>query len=301
MVKVSSRTRAEVYLLSVTVVWGSTFFLTKIVLESASPFVYIALRFAIATILFGAIFFQRLRSLSRVAMIKGTVLGVLLFAGFVLQAIGMKYTTASKSAFITGMLVVFTPVVQLFVEHRLPNLGNILGVILVAIGLYCMTSPQGSSLNIGDGLTLICAVLFAVYIVYLDKYGKNHDPVHLSFLQFVSTAVLSILCLPLLEQPYFRFSMNFTWVLLYLAIFPTIIALYVQAKYQRDTTPTRSAVIFSMEPPIAAAFAVLFGHEQLAALALIGGALILGGLILSELSDIIFHTKPDVVDKDILL
>jgi drug/metabolite transporter (DMT)-like permease len=278
------------------VIWGSTFFLTKIVLESASPFVYIAIRFTIATILFGAMFFRRLRSISRDAIIKGTVLGIMLFVGFVLQAVGLKYTTASKSAFITGLLVVFTPIVQLLVEHRLPKLGNMLGVILVAIGLYWMTSPQGSSLNIGDGLTFICAVLFAVYIVYLDIYGKEHDPVHLSFLQFLSTMVLSILCLPIMEQPYFRFSMNFTWVLLYLAIFPTIIALYVQAKYQRDTTPTRSAVIYSLEPPIAVAFAVLFGQERLSWVAMIGGALILSGLILSELSDVIFRDKTDIVE-----
>jgi len=291
MAKIPSRTQAETWLLAVTVIWGSTFFLTKIILENASPFVYIALRFTIATILFGTIFFQRLRSLSRDAIIKGSVLGVLLFLGFVLQSTGLKYTTASKSAFITGLSVIFTPILQLLLERRSPKLGNVLGVVLVAVGLYVMTSPEGSSFNMGDGLTLLCAALFAVYIIYMDMYGKDHDPMHLSFVQFVSTALLSIFFLPFLEQPYLRFSMNFTWILIYLAILPTIVALYVQAKYQRYTTPTRTAVIFSMEPPFAAAFAVLFGQEQLSSAAMIGGAIILTGLILSELSDVIFRSQ----------
>ena len=157
---------------------------------------YLALRFTIATILFGTIFFQRLRSISRDAIIKGSVLGVMLFLGFVSQSVGLKYTTASKSAFITGMSVLFTPILQLIIERRSPKLGNILGVILVAGGLYVMTSPEGSSFNKGDGLTLICAALFAMYIIYMDMHSKDHDPMHLSFMQFVSTAVLSILFLP---------------------------------------------------------------------------------------------------------
>lgn len=291
MTKIPSRTKAEAYLLAVTVIWGSTFFLTKIILESASPFVYIALRFTIATVLFGTIFFSRLRSISRDAIIKGSVLGVLLFLGFVLQSVGLKYTTASKSAFITGMSVIFTPILQLFVERRAPKLGNVLGVILVAAGLYVMTSPEGSSLNKGDGLTLLCAALFAVYIIYMDMHSKNHDPMHLSFMQFVSTALLSALFLPFLEQPYLRVGMNFFGILMYLAILPTIVALYVQAKYQRYTTPTRTAVIFSMEPPTAAALAVLVGQERLSSMAIIGGAVIFSGLILSELSDVIFRTR----------
>jgi drug/metabolite transporter (DMT)-like permease len=220
----------------------------------------------------------------------------LLFAGFISQCVGLKYTTASRSAFITGMSVIFTPILQLIVERRSPRPGNTLGVILVALGLYVMTSPRGSSFNVGDGLTLLCAALFAVYIVYMDIHSKNHDPAHLSFIQFVSTAILSIMFLPIMEQPYLRFNMNFTWILIYLAIMPTIVALYVQAKYQRFTTPTRTAVIFSMEPPVAAAFAVLFGQEHLSWVAMIGGALILSGLILSELSDVIFRDKTDIVE-----
>ncbi len=283
-----SRTRAELYLLSLTIIWGSTFVLTKFILENASPFVYVAIRFFTASLLFAAFFYRRLRSITRDGIVKGLVLGILLFFGFVLQTVGLKYTTASKSAFITGLMVVFTPIFQLVIERKAPKSGNIIGVVFVALGLYFLTSPQGSEFNIGDTLTLICAVLFSLYTVYLGVYGKNHDPAHLTFIQFASTAVLSALAIPFLETAHLNLTFGFLINLGYLAIMPTVIALYVMAKYQKYTTPTRSAIIYSLEPPIAAIFAFFIIGEQIGMNGAFGGMLILSGLIVSELSDVIF-------------
>jgi drug/metabolite transporter (DMT)-like permease len=287
-VQVTSRTRAEVYLLSLTVIWGSTFVLTKFILADASPFVYVALRFFSASILFAVFFFRRLRTISMDGVAKGLVLGVLLFIGFMLQTIGLKYTTASKSAFITGLMVVFTPIFQLMIEQKAPKIGNIVGVVLVAIGLYFMTSPTGSEFNIGDALTLICAVLFSIYTVYLGIYGKDHDPAHLTMVQFASTAVLAALAIPFLETAHLNLTSRFLLNIAYLAVMPTVVALYVMAKYQKYTTPTRSAIIYSMEPPLAAIFAFFIIGEQIGLIGVVGGMLILTGLIVSELSDVIF-------------
>jgi drug/metabolite transporter (DMT)-like permease len=283
------RTRAELYLLSITVVWGSTFVLTKFVLENASPFAYISIRFTAASILFAVIFFRRIRLISKEAITKGAVLGVLLFAGFALQTIGLKYTTASKSAFVTGLMVVFTPLFQLIIERKPPKLGNVIGVVLVALGLFFLTSPKGSEFNIGDALTLVCAILFSLYTVYLSIFGKEHDPAHLTFIQFISTALLSLLAIPFLETAFMNINGNFIMLITYLAVMPTVVALYVMAKYQKYTTPTRSAVIYSMEPPLAALFAFLIIGERIGLVGIIGGVLILLGLIISELSDIIFN------------
>ena len=289
--QVTSRTRAELYLLSLTVIWGSTFVLTKFILESASPFVYVAIRFFVASFLFGAFFFRRLRIISKDAITKGLVLGVLLFFGFTLQTIGMKFTSASKSAFITGLMVVFTPIFQLIIERKAPKIGNIIGVILVSIGLYLLTSPKGSEFNIGDALTLGCAVLYSIYTVYLGVYGKECDPAHLTFIQFTSTAILAAIAITFLETPHLNLTSYFLLNLTYLAVMPTIVALYVMAKYQKYTTPTRSAIIYSMEPPIASIFAFLIIGEQIGFIGIIGGTLVLSGLIISELSDVIFMCK----------
>lgn len=289
--RITPRTRAELYLLSLTIVWGSTFVLTKFVLENASPFAYVSVRFTIASILFAVIFFKRLRIISKDAIIKGAILGVLLFVGFVLQTVGLKYTTASKSAFITGLMVVFTPLFQLIIERRKPKLGNIIGVVLVAIGLFLLTSPKGSEFNFGDGLTLICAMSFSLYTVYLCIYGKEHDPAHLTFMQFISTALLSIFVVSFWETAYINISVNFAMLIVYLTVVSTVVALYVMAKYQKYTTPTRSAVIYSLEPPFAALFAFFIIGEKLGIAGVIGGVIILLGLIISELSDVIFKQK----------
>jgi drug/metabolite transporter (DMT)-like permease len=285
----TSRARAELYLLSITVVWGSTFVLTKFIFESASPFVYISIRFTVASMVCAALFFRRLRAISQDAIMKGTVLGVLLFVGFALQTVGLKYTTASKSAFVTGLMVVFTPLFQLIIERKSPKLGNIIGVILVALGLYFLTSPRGAEFNVGDAMTLLCAVLFSLYTVCLSIFGKDHDPAHLTFVQFVSTALLSVLAIPFLEIAYIHVNSNFFILIVYLAVMPTVVALYVMAKYQKYTTPTRSAVIYSMEPPLAALFAFFIIGEQIGIAGIVGGILILLGLIISELSDVLFH------------
>jgi drug/metabolite transporter (DMT)-like permease len=284
----TSRTRAELYLLSLTIIWGSTFVLTKFILENASPFVYVAIRFFTASLLIAAVFYRRLRSMRRDGVIKGLVLGFLLFFGFVLQTVGLKFTTASKSAFITGLMVVFTPIFQLVIERKAPKRGNVIGVAFVALGLYLLTSPQGSEFNIGDTLTLVCAVLFSLYTVYLGVYGKDHDPAHLTFIQFASTAVLAAFAIPFLETAHLNLTYGFLMNLAYLAVMPTVIALYVMAKYQKYTTPTRSAIIYSLEPPIAAIFAFFIIDEKIGLMGAFGGMLILSGLIVSELSDVLF-------------
>ncbi|MCX6135242.1 MAG: DMT family transporter [Ignavibacteriales bacterium] len=280
----SSRTRAELLLLSITLIWGSTFVTSKYLLDSISPLIFIGVRFSVATVLFALFFPRKVFAAPRNAWIKGGILGVLLFIGFATQTIGLQYTGATKSAFITGMMVVFTPICQLLIERRAPKTGNIVGILLVTAGLYFLTSPGGSEFNLGDGLNLICAVTFGFYIVYLDVFSKEVDAVHLIMAQFIVCAVLGLASGFTFEAIRFVPSVDGTLALLYLIVFATIIALFVQNRYQKDTTPTRSAVIFSIEPVLAAGFAYVLLGEVLGALGVFGGALIVGGVLVSELS-----------------
>jgi drug/metabolite transporter (DMT)-like permease len=285
--KISARSRAELFLLLMSVIWASTFVFAKFILLHASPFVYTAIRFAIATVVFAALFFRRLKNMDRTTILHGGLLGFFLFIGFVFQTEGLQYTSASKCAFISGMMVVFTPVLQLFIERRRPQAGNVVGVLLVVAGLYCLTAPQGSEFNIGDLMSLGCALSFAFYLVYLGRYGEKHDPFHLTFIQFLSTTIFSIPFL-FVEHTYLTWGGDFIPVLLYLALLPTVIALYVQTKYQKDTTPTRCAVIASLEPPMAALFAAGILGEYLGPEGAIGGCLIFAGVLISEFSEFIF-------------
>jgi drug/metabolite transporter (DMT)-like permease len=290
---ISGRTRAELFLLSCTLIWGATFVITKNSLDDASPMLFIAIRFGIASALFLAIFFSTLIKMNWPAVLKGGMLGLLLFAGFVPQTLGLRYTSASKSGFFTGMLVVFTPLFQLLIERRPPKTGNLVGLILVSIGLYFLTSPAGSQFNLGDGLTLACAVVFALYIVYLDVFSKKHNVTQLAFLQMVVTATLAALGGLLFEEWHFEFKAHLALALAYLSIMATVVTLYLQTAYQKQTTPTRAAIIFSLEPVFSAVFAYFVDHEALGGLGIVGGALIVIGLIISELSDVIFRSASE--------
>lgn len=233
-------------------------------------------------------------------MLKGSVLGVLLYFGFALQTIGLQYTTASKSAFITGMLVVLTPIVHFSIQHVLKmqrkqlRYGNIAGVIFSAIGLYLLTSPRGSEFNIGDAMTLGCAFLFAIYIVYLDFASSERDKLQLTYVQFLICGIFGLISAWIFEESKIIFSAEFIASLLYLTIFATIIAMWVQNQFQGDTTPTRVAVIFSVEPVIAGIFAYFIRGENIGVAGIIGGGIIIAGLFISE-----FCERIPLLSKDV--
>lgn len=287
------RTKAELLLLSCTFIWGGTFVVVKGGLEDASPLLFIAVRFLIATVLFVPLGFSRIKTMDRRSFLDGAVLGILLFVGLAAQTAGLQYTTASKSGFITGLLVAFTPVFQLLIERRPPKAGNLAGVFFVLVGLYFLTSPEGSSFNIGDGLTLISAALFGLYIVYLDVFSKRSDFSQLTFVQFFLTSLLALVLSPFLEQPRLALSFAFLGALAYLSLLATLFTLFIQTKYQRFTTPTRAGIIFSVEPVWAATIAYFALGEMIGMLGVIGGGLIVAGLLISELSDVIFPSGED--------
>ncbi len=281
----SRSSKAELILLSITLIWGGTFAVVKFALNDASPLTFLALRFGIASLVFPLIYRKNYFSMDRATLVGGLFLGLLLMVGFAFQTVGLQYTTASKSAFITGLLVAFTPIAQAVIEKRLPGRGNMIGVALVAVGLYLLTSPGGQGFNIGDILTLFCAISYAIYIVYLDIFSKKHDVSKLTLLQLAATGMLSITVAPLVETMHVHFTAGFMWALLYTSILATVFATYLQTKYQRDTTPVRAAIIFSMEPVLANVIAYFAFGEFVGWVGVFGGALIIAGLLASELLD----------------
>jgi drug/metabolite transporter (DMT)-like permease len=281
----TKQTKAELALLATTFIWGSTFAFVKMSLVDISPILMGAVRFTIAALFFLLISWKKILPLPDGALAKGILLGFFLFAGFISQNIGLVYTTASKSAFITSLMVVFVPLFQYFVERRPPTWGNVVGIAIVLIGLWFLTSPSGAEFNFGDALTLGTAVVFALYIVYLDVASKAMSPVQLTFLQSASTGTFSAVAAIGFERMVFNPTTSMLASLAYLTIFATIITTFVQTKYQKETTPTRAVIIFTVEPVWASIIAYIVLGEQLGALGILGGALIIGGVLASELSD----------------
>ena len=287
----SLRRRAELLLFSITVIWGSTFVITKGLLEENSPFFYSGIRFTIAALIVFLLFPRRCLNVPAQTLRHGAVLGLLLYAGFILQTVGIRLTTASKAAFFTGMLVPLTPLVHFAAQRifhttrRRLTLGNILGVGLAAFGLYLLTSPAGSELNSGDALNLACAFFFAAFIVYLDAVPADTDKLQLTFIQFLSCGAAGLLCALPAEKITVSISTASVSSFAYLTVFATVITMWIQNRFQSDTTPTRAAVIFAVEPVVAAICGYVFRGELLGEVGVIGAAVIFAGLLLSELSE----------------
>jgi drug/metabolite transporter (DMT)-like permease len=244
----------------------------------------VGLRFLVAVLLSIPFDWKELRTFDKKVILPGIFLGILLFIGFATQTLGLQTTTASKSAFITGFFVVLTPIAQWALERRPPEPGNIIGIGCATIGLFLLTSPSGSSFTIGDALTLVCAFTFAIYMVYLDIFTKRYNIKQLSFVLFGSNCLLAFLALLLFEKPEFQMNTGSILAMIYLSVFATFIAMRAQTFFQKDSTPVRAAVIFSIEPVLAAIIAWQLLDERMTMVSVLGGVIIVGGVLISELS-----------------
>lgn len=279
------RAKAEWILLGTTLIWGSTFAAQKIGLDDIPPLKLNAIRFLAASVILGVIMFRRIFPLDRPALVRGFVLGFLLFLGFAFQTYGLLMTTASKSSFITSMMVVFAPLLQFVIVRRPPTWGNAFGILVVCSGLWLLTSPGSAPLNTGDLLTLACAFVFGLYVVYLDIASRIVPPVRLTFVQLAVCTLLGWGSALAIGEGGMVFSQASVTAIAYLTLFATILTTLVQTRFQKDTTPTRAAIIFTIEPVFATGFAMLILGETIGPAGIAGGSLIIAGILVSELSD----------------
>lgn len=279
--------RAELILLAITFSWGLSFPLIKTSLNFISPFFFLFIRFFITVFLFYFIFRNKLNLKDFDNWKKGIILGVFLFSGFAFQTIGLKYTTASKSAFITGTAIILIPFVQYLVLKIKPKPENITGGLIVLAGLYILSEAYITEPNFGDILTAICAVSFAVHIVLLNKFTTENNFYYMAFGQFLTMAVLSLFFLVILEigiYDEFRIEINPTLILtlIYSSLIATLASIILVTKYQQETTPLRAGIIYSMESVFAVFFAFIILGEMLNLNQITGALIMITGLLISE-------------------
>jgi len=273
--------QADLILIAVVAVWGTSFALVKEALEYVTPILFVILRFILAGAIWVVLYGDRLRRLSLGTLWRGTVLGAVLGAGFIFQTAGLGLTSASMSGFITGLNVVIVPLLVVAIERRIPRLTSLMGVAICATGLWVMTAPAGHGLGPGDLLTVGCAFLFALYIVLVEVYTADHEPEALVLTQTIGVLAVSLLALPFLETPRVTWNPALVWRFLVLGSMAAV-TLALQLHWQRFITATRAAIIFTLEPPMAAVFAFLILGEVLTGSAYLGGGLIFLGLLFAE-------------------
>jgi drug/metabolite transporter (DMT)-like permease len=283
--KVVSRSlKAHILLVLVTLCWGSTFILIKNSLRDVSPLTFNLLRMSLATLALGAIYARRLRGMSRAALKAGAITGLWLFAGYEFQTTGIQFTSAAKSAFLTGVSVILVPVFLAILWRKRTSVWTWLGVLLAFAGLYLLTVPAGGlrSINAGDLLTLGCAVGFALQIIYLGRATQRHPFAQVAFLQTATAAVLMACVTPALEHPHIHLTPLLWTGVLVTGLINTAVAFTIQAWAQQFLPATHTALIFSLEPVFAWITSFLVAGEVLGWRAGSGAALILAGIVLAE-------------------
>lgn len=287
------RHHAEIALTLITVLWAGTFVVIKTALLEADPSVFVALRFGLALLIGAAVWHRSVASIDRTTLRRGSILGLLFGGGFLLQTFGLTETSASTSAFITGTMVAFVPLVQR-ISHgtRLKGM-HAASIVMILGGLYLFTSPELQGIKLGDVQTLVSAMIWAVYVVCIDTWTTEvRDDAHkqnaLVVLQFAATVVLALVSLAL-----FTFtghgsmrliaSNNVMLAILYCAIFASVIPTFVQTRFQQYTHPVRAGIIFAMEPLAASVIAVAIGAETLSMRQMLGGGVLIAAIVVPDI------------------
>lgn len=282
------RFRAELVLLAIALVWGSSFSLMRNVIDYLPEIPYLALRFLIGAAALLILFRKRLKGLTVKICVQGAVIGLTLFLGMVLQVYGLRYTSATNSAFITGLNFVFVPVISAVLLKKRPSRLMVLGVGIAAAGLMLITGGLDTAPNRGDVLTLICSVCWAMQIIVIDKFAGESDPVLLGVTQVVITALFFLVAWGAVDRTPIALSSPFVWVVLLITgLGGTAFAFAAQTVVQRDISPTQTAVIFSMEPVFGMLFALVIPdvdgvREAMTLIKAAGCALIFTGMLLCE-------------------
>ncbi len=283
--------KAHILLVLVTVVWGTTFVVIKNALADISPLLFNSIRMTLAALVLMAIYHRELPRLTQDSIRAGVLVGAFLWLGYELQTTGLKLTTPSKSGFLTGVSVVLVPVFLAIGWRRHVNRWTASGVAAAFIGLYLLTVPAVSAaerfglagINSGDLLTLGCAIAFAFQIVLLGQATQKFRFEQIATLQAATAAVLMAITVPLAEQAHVLWSTRVIWAILVTGVLGTAAAFTIQAWAQQFTPPTHTALIFSLEPVFAWMTSFVFLGERLGVRAGFGAALILAGILLSEL------------------
>jgi drug/metabolite transporter (DMT)-like permease len=273
---------AELSLVAAAAIWGFTFPLVKDALGVMDPFEFLAIRFAISSVVLGLLWPRAARDSLRKGLKGGLIAGSLLAIGHAFQTTGLELTRSTNAGFITGLYVVFTPVIAwIFLRRRLSAV-VVGGVVLTTFGLAFMSlrvTGDGLSVNTGDLLVLGCAVAYGGQIVAVGRYSPESDTRVLLMQQLAITAITMAIVVP--ARPVTAPTGWVVWnALLATALGSSVFGIGVQTWAQKRVSPTRAAVIYAAEAPFAALFAHILANERLPGRAWAGAALILMGMLI---------------------
>lgn len=277
------RLLADLTLLLVAFLWGTTFVGSKSVLEYFEPMYIIAIRFCLATAFMSLIFFKKLKEIKKSDLISGGMVGIVLFVAFALQLIGLKYTTAGKQAFLAGTYVVMVPFLFWMFYKKRPDIRAFLGAFVCFLGIGFLTLNGKLSMGFGDSITLISSVFFAGHIMINGHFAKKVDVVILSIVQFGMLAILSLISALILEPVPVNVPGTAWANIIYLGIICSAIAYFLQTVAQKYTISTHASIIMSLESVFGSILAVIILGESFTVKMVVGCIAIFAAILISEL------------------
>jgi len=296
---ITRRLRAELALVGVTIIWGTTFVVVKSALADVSSVLFLTMRFWVAALTLILIYSG---AVSRKGIGPGVLAGSLLFTAYVFQTMGLELTTPSKSAFLTGLSIPMVPLVSSLVYRVIPRRVEVVGILIATLGMALMTLSSASDLRFGmsrgDLLSFLCAVTFAVHIVIIGHYSQLRGFQSLAVVQIATAAALSSVFVWFAEPVRFHLTPGVAAAALVTGLLATALAFTTMAWAQQYTSSTRAALIFTLEPPVAWLTSYVLTGERMANRGKVGAGMILAGILAVELSRGNSVTIPSVGTSD---
>lgn len=274
----------EVGLFSIAIIWGGGFIGTKLALDGGlSPIQSLTLRFLIASIILGVIFYKKIReNITKESIVAGALLGLFSFVGFSTQTIGLVYTTVSKNAFITAVNVIIVPFIGFILYKRKLDKIGVFSSFMALIGIGVLSLESDFSVNLGDFLTFICAIGFAFHIFFTGEFSKKYNSYVLTVTQFVVAFILSFVLQIITGQTKLEANIIGFVGAFYIGVFSTAIAFLLQTICQERVDQTRSAIILSTESVFGTIFSIIIFKEILTLRMIIGCSIIFASIIIAE-------------------
>ncbi|MCM1321280.1 MAG: DMT family transporter [Bacteroides sp.] len=278
-------------IIAATVIWGFAFVVVKNSLDDIPALYMMAIRFSVAGAALSVIFFKKLRRAAKKEWLHGLVIGIFLFAAYLFQTVGCKYTTAGKNAFLTTIYVILVPFLNWPFCRRRPDMRSIIAAVLCVTGIGLLSLQDNFTLNKGDALTIVCGLCFALQIMYIAQYSAHDDPVTLTVIQilcaafcsWISAAAASTFPISALRRPDVWMSM------LYLGVMSTLLAFLLQNVCQKYLPPAMAALLMSFESVFGMLFSVLLLHEQLRLRSIAGCLLMFAALMTAQIKFPVHH------------
>lgn len=273
---------ASIILAVVALVWGTTYAVIKDTLSVVRPFSLMMFRFGFSALILSLMYLKKIKIIKGVDLKRGIIIGIFMFLAFYFLIVSIRFTTASKFSFIVGAYVLIVPFLSWVINKTKLDRYAIVGAILATIGLAFLTMERGAVFNLWDLVAGCCSFFFAAHMIAIEKYSGDSDPILLTIIQFITTAVLFIILTGIKEGYDFTVLPEIKWTLGYLVIISTIIPFAIQNIVQRYISSTSTALILTLQSAFGSIFAVYYLDERMTKQMIIGCLLIFIAIVFQE-------------------